>query len=211
MAISFVQCTTGLGASGTTDFGSYTSGLLVFAVTGGVNDISAVTVNGIAGTLRIHDISNAASIVVDLWTVPVGTMSGAVSWSITGTAPACQVSGYSGVDQTTPVNATDNDDCFVCTTIDCEATPTIANCWAIGYFAKNGACASGTLVGMTNRSSPGNDNAVGFGDSNGTVASGSPYIQGVSSVCTQQFSGLQLILAEGAAPAVRRESLLLST
>jgi hypothetical protein len=202
MAISFVQCTTGLGSSGTTDFGTYTDGLLVVSVNSSTDNVTAVTFNGVAGTRRVHDTSNAATVMLDLWTVPVGSMTGSVSWSITGgTSVGVQVSGYSGVDQTTPVNTTDSDNCFVCSVINCEATPTLDNCWAVAFFAKNGGCASGTPVGMTNRSLPGNDNGIGFGDSDGVVTNGVATLQQVSSVCTQQFSGLQVILAPSAAAA----------
>lgn len=200
MAIAFVQCTTGLGASGTTDFGSYTNGVLVVALSA-ATDPSALTINGVAGTRRVHDTSNMATPILDLWTVPVGTMSGSVSWSWTGgSSISTQVSGYSGADQSTTVDQSGSTDCAGCQTATNTITPTVSNSWAIGYAAKNGACAGDSAVNMENRSSPGNPNALGFGDSNAAITISVAYTQSVTgSGCNQQWSMMQLNIREAAA------------
>ncbi len=195
MAISFIQYTGGGSSSGSSDLGTYTNGVIVVEVQAN-SAISSVSVNGIAGVQQVHNTSGQAVPILDLWTVAVGTMSGTVSWSATGgTGVSLNFCGYDGVDQTTPVNTSTQANCAGCNTISTTVTPSIAGCWAVALNRKNGACASGSPVNITNRSLPGNDNAIGFGDSNGTITSGVGYTQTISSGCTQQFEQNAIAIA----------------
>ena len=188
-----------LGSAGSGNFtvGSLTNGWAFFYV---VSDntpdtVTAVTLNGVSGTLVRKNTCSGCNYKY-MYSIPLGTVSGSLAWTITGTHADGAIQSYSGVDQTNPIQSSKETSVSSQNSISLTSTPTTDGTWALVVTGKNGACAVNSLTNITNRySTAGGANTMGMGDSNGTITNGVGYTQTVtSSGCAQNHSLIQAIL-----------------
>jgi hypothetical protein len=195
----------GLGSSGSGNFtvGSLTNGWAFFYV---VSDntpdtVTAVTLNGVSGTLVQKNTCSGCNYKY-MYSIPLGTVSGSLAWTITGTHADGAIESYTGVSQSAPIQSSKETSVSSQNSISLTSTPITDNTWAIVVTGKNGACAVDSLTNITNRYNTASANTMGMGDSNGTITNGVGYTQTVtSSGCAQNHNLIQAILEPSVAVA----------
>jgi hypothetical protein len=185
----------GSGTSGNTTVGSLVDGVAMWYVNSS-SGVTGVTMNGVAGTL-VEFIQPGGGNRCELWVVKLGTVSGSIPWTITGSGiNRSAASFFYNVDQTNPVLSSSKTTTAGTNTVSLSGTPTVAGCWGVIIAEKNGACATDSAVHITNRfNTAGGINTTDIGDSNGAVTANVALTQSLtSSGCTQNHGLVQAFI-----------------
>lgn len=184
----------GTGASGNITVGSLSNGLAVVEIDATADTVTAVSVNSVSGTLVRKGQPTGGNFKY-FYSVPIGTASGSIAWTITGSHDDASISSYSGVKQSAPVQSSQVTTVTSNNSVSLTGTATTDGCWAIVITGKNGACAVDSLTNITNRYNTSSANAMATGDSNGTITNGVGYTQTVTSTgCAQNHVLIQVII-----------------
>jgi len=184
----------GSAASGNITVGSLTNGWAFVELDASTDTVTAVSVNSVAGTLVQKGQPSGGNFKY-FYSVPLGTVSGSIAWTVTGTHNDAAISSYSGVKQSAPVQSSQVTTVTSNNSVSLTGTATTDGCWAMVVTGKNGACAVDSLTNITNRYNTSSANSMVMGDSNDTLINGVGYTQTVtSSGCAQNHLLIQAII-----------------
>ena len=174
MAIAFDAASTGgLVTTSTLTVSHTTSGsdrLLVVAVASNIDQVTGVTYAGVSMSLAAKKAYSSPTETIYIYYL-AGPASGTndIVVSRTGTSSYGLVAAsYTGVDQTTPVDATNTGTNAVGTSSTLSVTSTVDNCWNIMMFGLQRGTTAGTGVGATRGSVPTWN--LGYFDTNAAIS-----------------------------------------
>lgn len=189
--------------------GSDTIGIV--NVTGGVGSDTVTNVNwgGVAMT-RIDGILNPSDRYTEVYYI-ISPPSGTSTINFTGGSYYRGASSYyTGVHQTTPIDSSATNSSASTTSLSITPTVTASGCWIIAAGKSGGGTqtAAGVLGTMHISADAG---AVWFGDSNGTVGTGSQTAT-INNSSTLQMAGIAFAIAPvaGAAPTFTPRVMMIS-